>query len=249
MKPSSKLKHRRVAQALAVALLLVIAGLVGSIVFFSTTARVFAALAHTVYPGAVYRIPVEEKLIALTMDDGPSAEYTGPILDILREHDAKATFFFISSHVSGNEALVRRVVKEGHEIGHHMKSERKSIDLPQEEFEQCFDEAEQVLREYMPLKWFRPGTGFYNNHMVGYAESKGYRCVLGNLFPVDTDIKSSAFATRFILHGAHPGAIIVLHDGGDRGRRCVETLRVIIPELQAQGYRFVTLSDLAAAAS
>lgn len=206
-----------------------------------------AAIAHQVYPGAVYRISVEDKLIALTMDDGPSAKYTAPILDVLQEHNAKATFFFISSHVPGNEAIVKRVVNEGHEIGHHMKTERPSIKLSPEEFEACFDEAESVLSEYMPLKWFRPGSGLYDDRMITYIESRGYRCVLGNLFPFDTNIESSSFANRFILRGAHDGAIIVLHDGGDRGRRCVETLKVIVPALQERGFRFVTLSELATA--
>ena len=129
-----------------------------------------------------------------------------------------------------------------------MKTGRPSLSLPPEEFEECFDEAEEVLGAYAPMTWYRPGSGLFDDRMLEYAEAKGYRCVLGNLHPFDVNIKSSSFATGFILRGANPGGIIVLHDGGDRGRRCIETLEVIVPELQARGYRFVTLSELAAAA-
>jgi len=236
------------AQAITVGLVTAFVMVALAWLFLGMTSRGFAAVASVMYPGAVYRLPVEDKLIALTMDDGPSTEYTEPILDVLQEYGAKATFFLISDYVAGNEPTVRRIVDEGHEIGHHMKTGRASLSLPPEEFAACFDEAEQVLDAYAPITWYRPGSGLFDDRMRTYAESRGYRLVLGNLHPFDVNIRSVRFATGFILRGANPGAIIVLHDGGHRGERCVETLKAIVPALQARGYRFVTLSELAATA-
>jgi peptidoglycan-N-acetylglucosamine deacetylase len=76
----------------------------------------------------------------------------------------------------------------------------------------------------------------------------GYRCALGSVYPFDATIPSVAWATRYILWNTQPGAIVVLHDGGSRGRRTVRILAAVLPELRRRGYRVVSLSELAAAA-
>jgi peptidoglycan/xylan/chitin deacetylase (PgdA/CDA1 family) len=74
---------------------------------------------------------------------------------------------------------------------------------------------------------------------------KGYECALGSVYPYDATIPSSAFAARYILRNVRPGAVIVLHDGGARGRRSARTLRTVLPALSSRGYRVVALSELA----
>jgi peptidoglycan/xylan/chitin deacetylase (PgdA/CDA1 family) len=80
--------------------------------------------------------------------------------------------------------------------------------------------------------------------MLEAAERLGYRCALGTVYPLDAHVASPAFATGVIRAAVRPGAVIVLHDGGGRGRRTARTLQRVLPALRARGYRIVTLSDL-----
>jgi peptidoglycan/xylan/chitin deacetylase (PgdA/CDA1 family) len=84
--------------------------------------------------------------------------------------------------------------------------------------------------------------------MIDIMRRHGYRCALGSVYPFDATIPSTAFAARYIMSHTRPGAVLVLHDGGSRGRRTAKVLSEVLPELRRRGYRVVTLSELVAAA-
>jgi len=196
------------------------------------------------YPEVLYSVQTQEPLLALTIDDGPDPSTTPRILDLLEEFDARATFFLLSDRVPGNEALVQRIVDEGHEIGNHLTDDRPSIRLSTEQFEQRLLKSQDVLSRFDELHWFRPGSGWHNESMRSLVDKHGYRLVLGSIHPFDAHIASSWFSTNYILWRARPGAIIVIHDIGDRGERTAATLKRILPDLNARDFRFVTLTDL-----
>ena len=77
-------------------------------------------------PGVSTYVHTDERVVALTVDDGP-ATATPEILRVLRENDARATFFLISTHVAGREAMVNAILGQGHEIGNHMTRDEPSI--------------------------------------------------------------------------------------------------------------------------
>jgi peptidoglycan/xylan/chitin deacetylase (PgdA/CDA1 family) len=196
-------------------------------------------------PGDVlYHVDTEEPVVAVTIDDGPDAETTPVILQILRENAASATFFLLSERVAGNEDLVKEMVRAGHELGNHLTRDEPAIGLSLEEFEESLLEADGVISRFTQPDWLRPGSGWYNQPMLEIARSHGYRVVLGSVYPYDAQIPLSWFAASHILRKLRPGSIIVLHDGGGRGRRTAATLRTILPELGRRGYRLVTLSEL-----
>lgn len=198
------------------------------------------------YPGCLYRVPTHDRLVALTLDDGPDAITTPMILTVLRRHGARATFFLIAERVRGQEQLVRRIVVEGHEVGNHFTRDRPSIRLSAGEFARDLEHAHRVLAPFGPLRWARPGSGWYSSAMVRTMKRQGYRCVLGSVYPWDATIPWAAFSRWHLLCNAQPGAILVLHDGGRRGRRTVQVLQVVLPQLQRRGYRVVSLSELVA---
>jgi peptidoglycan/xylan/chitin deacetylase (PgdA/CDA1 family) len=195
------------------------------------------------YPGCLYRVAQGHPLIALTIDDGPDST-TPLILDELRRHSAHATFFLISSQVGGHEATVQRMVREGHELGNHGTRDRAAIRLPYEEFVRDLTEAKRTLARFGSVRWARPGSGWYSRDMIDAIARTGHRCALGSVYPFDAAIPSIWFAQRHVLANARPGAVIVLHDGGARGRRTLAVLQDVLPELRARGYRVVTLSEL-----
>ncbi|MEO1635138.1 MAG: chitin deacetylase family protein [Cyanobacteria bacterium J06631_9] len=233
------------------------------IVHFLSQPRWLFSLATKIRPGAIYAVSlpavssseyedaIPEKVVALTIDDGPSPA-TADILAVIDRHGAKATFFNISSNLAGREDVVRQVVASGHELGNHLTADEPSIRMSSEVFEADLKTAEAALLPFLSagslqrssLKWLRPGMGFYNAEMVATAERHGYQVVLGSNFPYDTHIPSSQFASTFILSTVEPGDIIVLHDGEGRGDRTIETLEKILPALKEKGYTVTTVSGL-----
>jgi peptidoglycan-N-acetylglucosamine deacetylase len=199
------------------------------------------------YPGCLYRVPTTAPLVALTIDDGPDPGTTPLILAELRRQHARATFFLIGERVAGREDLVRRLVDEGHELGNHFTRDRSSIRLSPEAFEHDLLEAHQVLSAYAPLRWARPGSGWYSQSMVETMSRHGYRCALGSVYPYDAELPWAALAGRFVRRHTGPGSVVVLHDGGARGRRTVRVLRDVLPELRRRGYHVVSLTELVAA--
>jgi peptidoglycan/xylan/chitin deacetylase (PgdA/CDA1 family) len=125
--------------------------------------------------------------------------------------------------------------------------DRPAILMDPEELGRDLSQSHALLAPYAPVRWARPGAGWYSRETIAAMSRKGYACVLGSVYPYDATIPSSAFASRYILRNVRPGAVVVLHDGGARGRRTVRTLRIVLPELRRRGYRVVTLSDLAPA--
>lgn len=200
-------------------------------------------LSPLICSGAVYCQDSNEPVIALTIDDSPDPQTTSQILAVLAKYSVNATFFPISDRVQANPELTQAIVRAGHEIGNHLTRDEPSIKLG-EKFPTELDKAHQVLSQYAPIKWLRPGSGWCNRSMVKTAQAYNYQVALGSVWSYDTHIKSSKFASWFILTNARAGSIIVLHDGEKRGVNTVQTLQTIIPQLRQRGYRFVTLSDL-----
>lgn len=199
------------------------------------------------YPEVVFFFPTDLPLVALTIDDAPDPVTTAPILDLLAEHDATATFFIISDRIQGNEALIERMVAEGHEIGNHMTADEMSVRLSAEDFERKLHRAHDRLSSYAQVHWFRPASGWFNERMIGEMRELDYRLVLGSIFPFDTHQSWPGFSSWLVRTRSGPGSVIVLHDGGERGANTHEALSEILPSLQAQGLKPVTLSQLSSA--
>lgn len=195
-------------------------------------------------PEVIYFVETDEPVVALTIDDGPDPVTTPRILDLLKQHDARATFFLITSRIPGNEEIVARTVQEHHELANHLTTDRPSILLGASEFERQLLEAHDVLSQFAETRWFRPGSAWYNAQMLSILDKHGYRCALGSVYPFDPQIPSAWFAAHYVLRNVRAGSIIVLHDYGARAERTVTALATILPELRQRGFRVVTLSEL-----
>lgn len=228
--------HRLLATIAAIALIVAAVAWTGP----RWLVRLIAARA----PGCLYQVPTRERVVALTIDDGPAAGETRDILSVLREQQSTATFFLISSNVRGQEPIVSEVLAEGHEIGNHMTRDEPSIRLSATAFDSSVREAGTVLGHFAPVHWLRPGSAWYTPTMVETIRRDGYRCALGSIYPFDSQVPSPAFASAYILANVRPGAVIALHDGRGRGLRTARTLRRVLPSLRRRGYRVVSLSTL-----
>jgi peptidoglycan/xylan/chitin deacetylase (PgdA/CDA1 family) len=196
------------------------------------------------YPNVVYFVPTEARAIALTIDDGLDAETTPLILEVLKAHDVRATFFLVSNSLPGNEVLVERILNERHEIGHHMTRDRVTVKLAHDELEASFTEAADALEALAPVAWFRPGSARYNDQVLELTQARGYRIALASVAPLDTLLSSPHSMATFINWMIEPGSVVVLHDVQDRGRRTAATLEELLPILHDRGFRVLSLSEL-----
>ena len=189
-----------------------------------------------------------DPIIALTIDDGVDPETTPQILDVLDRHNVQATFFALADTLVQHPKLAERIVAAGHDLGNHQTRDERGWQMPPDEFADDIRRAGSVLAGYGDVRYLRPGGGLTTGSIRDAAENQGYRIALGSVFPLDSHIPSINFAAGYIHRRAFPGAIIVLHEGGERGRRTAEILERALPRLKAAGYRIGTLDSLFASA-
>ncbi|MEG4863116.1 MULTISPECIES: polysaccharide deacetylase family protein [unclassified Microcoleus] len=197
----------------------------------------------TVFEG---KVKDSEKVIALTVDDGPWPETTEQMLDIFQQNDVKATFFWIGKSIENSPEIARRVVAAGHAIGnhtwHHWYDAMDAATAASE-----IDRTAQLIYDTTGVKttFFRPPGGVLNNGLAKYAKERNYSVVMWSVTSADTDPRAqpSAFVNN-VLKGAKPGAIVLMHDGGGDRSRTVKALPEMIAGLKHQGYRFVTIPEL-----
>jgi len=197
-------------------------------------------------PEVLFFVETKERAMALTLDDGPHPQTTPQILDLLAEYGIKATFFLITERIVGNEAIVERIINEGHEIGNHNTKDQPSVRLDDDDFAQQLDESHSVLSQFGRVAVYRPGSGWYNRNIRQRIRRYNYLGIIGSIYPYDPHIPFVGFSVFHILVNSAPGSIIVLHDGARRGQRTLATLRQVIPRLQKRGYKLYTVSELMA---
>lgn len=194
-----------------------------------------------------YRATVKEKLgkkrIALSFDDGPRAETTPKVLEILKQYNAHATFYIVGSHVEGNEEIIRRIVDEGHELGNHSYSHplltKKSADEVYNEVKKTSDLIAQATGGLKPMS-LRPPYGGYNK-MV--AEQAGIAIVNWSIDSLDWQYRDAAKTIEHIKENAHNGGILLMHD---IHAESVEALPAVLEYLKSEGYELVTVDELMA---
>ncbi|HEY5806068.1 MAG TPA: polysaccharide deacetylase family protein [Candidatus Saccharimonadales bacterium] len=177
--------------------------------------------------------------LALTFDDGPSPAITPQVLDILDRHNAKATFFLIGVHVSGNEEIVRRMHQSGHEIGNHTWSHRNLAQLSPQELKDDIARAQSAITAAgVPApRLFRAPYGKVDPMVLGHVPMS---VVSWNIDPEDWKPKGPEKVVEHVLAHAKPGGIVDLHD---IYQSTADSLDPMLTSLE-QTYHLVTVSEL-----
>ncbi|WP_363319912.1 polysaccharide deacetylase family protein [Metasolibacillus sp.] len=218
--------------------------------FFQTEEEAAANRSRQYYEEAgqvVWDIHTDQKVLALTFDDGPHQAYTSEILDLLALHGAKATFFIIGENAKKNPALVERIDEEGHEIANHTYTHPLKTTVPKliKEIEQTSELLEQITGNRPKL--FRPVGGQYTDAMIDAIAEEGYKVVMWSWHLDTEDWKEPGVGKILqIVNSAKEGDVILFHDGGGNRQQTVEALKQALPQLKKQGYTFVTISELLA---
>lgn len=197
--------------------------------------------------------------IALTFDDGPSEE-TNKVLDLLKKYNAKATFFIWTKRIKGHEGIVKRIIKEGHEIADHSYYHKRMWFKSRKFIEKDIKKSEKELYKLgIKTDLFRfPGLKFGINAILAYKKA-GKKIIFTDAISNDwldpwlkqkynrdspIDIENP---TNRIMKKTRNGSILNFHDyleGIGPNKEIIPILEKILPYLKSKEYKFVTVSRL-----
>jgi peptidoglycan-N-acetylglucosamine deacetylase len=201
----------------------------------------------------VTHVPIHQKIVALTYDDGPNPPYTNEIVDYLHSQHVVATFFVVGRAVAAHPDVVREEVKDGDALGNHTWDHGHLVlESPRHiarEITQCEAAIYSATGEQPHL--FRPPFGARDYTVINIARRLGYQIIMWSVpLPRDWQSPPPTVIRDRVLRYVRDGAIIVLHDGnrGRPGNRAatVAATKLIVEALKTQGYTFVTVPQLLA---
>lgn len=191
-----------------------------------------------------------EKLLALTFDDGPDEDFTPQILDILKKYNVKATFYVIGEKVQYNKKIIKRQYEEGHEIGNHTYTHINVSKNGYNKINKEIGDTQSVVKSITGVypKTFRPPYRAISKDMCEIIKQKDMNIVLWSYVDArDWESPGVTSIVKSIEGGIQNGCIILLHDYNkvrSPKSQTIEALDIIIPHLLEKGYKFVTISEL-----
>jgi len=207
--------------------------------------------------------PEDQRVVALTYDDGPNPPYTDRILDVLAREKVHATVFLVGRAVAAYPKTVRRIVADGHAVGNHTWDHRHLVLLAREGLRSELRRTDDALQQtaHVRTRLMRPPFGARDWLVLDEMRRLGYTVVMWSVpLPRDWEYPTPQTIARRVTAKVKDGSIIVLHDG-NRGLLCaarhlsprvcdrsadIEATRLIVEELKRRGYDFVTIPALLA---
>lgn len=183
--------------------------------------------------------------VAFTLDGGAIAAYTSEILEILREHEVRITFFITGQFAERHPELVLEMIGDGHEIGNHSYAHPEFTTLNDDTIRAELTRTEEIIKDVAGVStkpWFRFPYGARNYHVQDVVAREGYRSIYWTIDTIDwrEDATPDLIKQR-IRDRLGNGVIILAHLGS---RHTVEALPDILTELKEQGYQIVRVSEL-----
>jgi peptidoglycan-N-acetylglucosamine deacetylase len=197
-------------------------------------------------PATYTQARVDQPYIAMTFDDGPSAENTPRLLEMLKQRNIKATFFLIGQNAASNPDLVRRILADGHEIGNHSWTHPQLSKLSDDRVTMEITKTQDAIKDasgFSPTL-LRPPYGAITPRQREWIEDRfGLNVILWSVDPFDWKRPGASVITQRILSQVRPGAIILSHD---IHKQTVDAMPATLDGLIAKGYKFATVSQLIA---
>lgn len=195
-----------------------------------------------VFGGLTSHVETNEKVVALTFDDGPT-EQTASILSLLGKFQAKATFFLIGSELEKNRDAGEQIAKAGHQIGNHTFSHQRMVFKKPSFIREEIEKTNRLIREtgYEGEIDFRPPNGKKLIGLPYYLQKQHIQTIMWDLEP-DTNFTAVSDKVNEVIQHVKPGSIILLHPMYDTSELLV--IEGILDALSKEGYTFVTVNDL-----
>ncbi|MDF2662534.1 MAG: polysaccharide deacetylase family protein [Paenibacillus sp.] len=210
-------------------------------------------VATRIFAIGVFRKGKASRQVALTFDDGPDPAYTPLLLDLLRKHEAKATFFVLGSKAERQAGLIERIHSEGHQIGIHNYSHTSNwLQLPWNVRRKQADRSADIIASITGTKpnFYRPPWGILN--LFDLITLKSYKVVLWSVMPKDwrSRIGKTKLKAR-LMSGVREGAVVLLHDSGetfgadrDAPSHMLNALDEVLTSMTERGLKPVRVDEL-----
>lgn len=203
-------------------------------------------LLKKLYPRCIWDLPVKEKVIYLTFDDGPHPAATPFVLDILKQYNAFATFFCIGKNVVEYPGIYRNILDAGHRIGNHTFNHMNGWKVRDENYIQNILEA----GKYIDSNLFRPPYGRITRFQVKLLTeiknspmNKNFSIIMWDVLSGDFDVElTGATCSRNVVVNSKPGSIVVFHDSEKAFPRMQTSLPQVLQYFSGKGYRFDAIS-------
>lgn len=195
-------------------------------------------------PSYAGNIDPNKPMVALTYDDGPKAQVTSRLLELLKQNDAKATFFMVGNMAAKNQGLVKQMQEEGHEVANHTYDHKLMNKIAPAELTYQLERANQVISDSCGLSpvLMRPCGGAKTAAGMEAVGSISMPAIMWSIDTLDWKTRDAQSTIQAVRDNVKDGDIILMHDLYDT---TADASEVIIPELIAQGYQLVTVSELA----
>lgn len=186
----------------------------------------------------------QEKLVALTFDDGPSGIFTKKLLAGLDKRGGKATFLLCGYRMEQYPELTEQIIAQGHEIGLHGYCHKSMENMCQRDVTQEIEKSIELLPEDYAVSFLRPPGGLYGSCVQAAAEEQDLAILHWSIDPKDWATQDMQAIKKAVVDQAQDGDVILMHD---MSYASVNAALAIVDALQAKGFRFVTASQLAKA--
>lgn len=196
------------------------------------------------FGGLTYQVETENKVVALTFDDGPT-ENVDQILPLLDQYKAKATFFLIGNDIEKHPEEAKKLVEAGHQIGNHTYSHKRMVLKSPSFIKEEIEKTDELIRKsgYKGEIDFRPPYGKKLAGLPYYLNKHNRETIMWNSEP-ETYYTSVDDKVNNVVKNIKPGSIILLHPMYDQTDGTIQVIEGILRELTNEGYTFVTVDKL-----
>jgi peptidoglycan/xylan/chitin deacetylase (PgdA/CDA1 family) len=201
-----------------------------------------------VFPKYLWSKSMDEEVIYLTFDDGPTPEITPWVLNLLEQYNAKATFFCIGKNLKQHPVLVRQIIEQQHKIGNHSFSHLKGWQTKSKNYINDILQAAEIIQSTTnntainQKLLFRPPYGQITKTQANVLIDKGFTIVLWDILTGDFDPNlNPEKSLKKTLKNTKPGSIVVFHDSLKAKKNLQYILPNVLKHWSQQGYQFKTL--------
>lgn len=193
---------------------------------------------RNLFPGTIWRMPEQEKVIYLTFDDGPVEKETPWVMNLLNQYQIKATFFCVGENADNNQHLIQELLNNGHSVGNHAYNHLPAWKCSRSEY---FNNIEKA-RPYIPGNLFRPPHGQLYPWYMKELKSRFSKVVMWDVLSMDYDKRlSKEQVLSNVTDNVRNGSVVVFHDSAKAWERLNYALPKSLDFLLEKGYRFEVL--------
>lgn len=203
------------------------------------------SLLEQLTPNVTYRIQTRLPLVALSFDDGPHPVFTLQVLEILQQHNARATFFLVGERALRHPDVVDRIKAAGHEVANHYFMNGSLLRHSDADFLRYLEQTDRAIGVATGPKLFRPPGGVARPRQLRLARAHGFECVLGSAYPHDPMHTPVWYMRWLVGKNLVPGTVVILHDGISDPTRSIRALPHILTAGSQKKLRFVSIGALA----